>query len=148
MDLILDLLTPLRTTRNYSATAHLHALLFTTATAKPFTACCVLTSRSLATASNSGDSSASRAQVLLSQRPVQNSCQFPPNCQLSRYHPFSIILSAKLKSFTTGGLPPISSSWRQPLETHDHRFFFLQLNPCCYSPYVTFSLARGWVCLL
>jgi hypothetical protein len=25
--------------------------------------------------------------------------------------------------FTTGGLPPISSSWRQSLETHDHRFF-------------------------
>jgi hypothetical protein len=34
---------------------------------------CVLTRRSLATASNSGDSSASRPQVLLSQPPVQNS---------------------------------------------------------------------------
>jgi hypothetical protein len=35
-------------------------------------ACCVLTSRSLATASNSGDSSVSRSQVLSSQLPVQN----------------------------------------------------------------------------
>jgi hypothetical protein len=35
----------------------------------------VLTSRSLTTASKSGDSAASRAQVLLSQPPVQNSCQ-------------------------------------------------------------------------
>jgi hypothetical protein len=39
----------------------------------PFPACCVFTSRSLATASNSGDCSASRAQVLSSQPPNQNS---------------------------------------------------------------------------
>jgi hypothetical protein len=38
-----------------------------------FPACCVFTRRSLATASKSGDSSASRAQVLCSQPPVQNS---------------------------------------------------------------------------
>jgi hypothetical protein len=39
---------------------------------KPFPACCVFTSRSLATASNSGGSLASRAQVLSSQPSVQN----------------------------------------------------------------------------
>jgi hypothetical protein len=43
-----------------------------TAAAKPFPAFYVFTSRSLATAFNSGDSSASRAQVLSSQTPVQN----------------------------------------------------------------------------
>jgi hypothetical protein len=48
--------------------------------------------------------------------------------------------------FTTGGLPPISSSWRQTLETHNQYFF--QLNACGYSPYVTSSLTRGWVCCL
>jgi hypothetical protein len=48
-------------TSNYSATASPHNSQQTTAPAKPFPACCVLTSRSLATASNSGDSSASRA---------------------------------------------------------------------------------------
>jgi hypothetical protein len=37
-----------------------------------FPACCVFTSRSLATAANSGDPSASRAQVLSSQPPVHN----------------------------------------------------------------------------
>jgi hypothetical protein len=41
------------------------------------------------------------------------------------------------------GLPPISSSWRQTLETHDQYFF--QLNTCRYSPFVTSSLTRGWV---
>jgi hypothetical protein len=37
----------------------------TTAPAKPFPACCVFNSRSLATDTKSGDSSASRAQVLV-----------------------------------------------------------------------------------
>jgi hypothetical protein len=64
---------PLGTTSNYRATANLHTLQITTAPAKPFLACCVLTSSSLATDPNSEDSSASRAQVLLSQPPVQNS---------------------------------------------------------------------------
>jgi hypothetical protein len=66
---------PLGTTNNYSDIANLHIVQITTAPAKPFPACCVLTSPSLATASNSGDSSSSRAQVPLSQPPVQNSCQ-------------------------------------------------------------------------
>jgi predicted Zn-dependent protease with MMP-like domain len=30
-----------------------------------------------------------------------------------------------------------------PLENNDKRFLF-QLNPCSHSPYVTFSLTRGW----
>jgi hypothetical protein len=47
----------------------------------------------------------------------------------------------------TGGLRPISSSWRQaPLRPTTRMFF--QLNPCGHSPYVTFSLTRGRVCLL
>jgi hypothetical protein len=58
--------TRLGTTSNYSATANLHNSQITTAPAKPFPACCVFTSSSLATASNSGDSSASRSQVLSS----------------------------------------------------------------------------------
>jgi hypothetical protein len=36
----------------------------------------------------------------------------------------------------------------KPLENHDQRFCFLQLNPCGHSPYVTSSLTRGWVCVL
>jgi hypothetical protein len=45
--------------------------------------------------------------------------------------------------FTTGGLPPISSSWRQAPWDSRSAFFF-QLNVCGHSPYVT-SLKRGWV---
>jgi hypothetical protein len=69
------LYTQLGTTLNYSATANLNDSQITTAPAKAFPACCIFTSRSLTTASSSGDSSVLRAQVLLSQPPVQNSTQ-------------------------------------------------------------------------
>jgi hypothetical protein len=62
----------LGTASDYSATADLHNSQITTAPATSFPACCVLTSRSLATAFNSGNFSASHAQVVSSQAPVQN----------------------------------------------------------------------------
>jgi hypothetical protein len=71
-----------------SAVAILHTSPITTPPAKTFSACCVFTSRSLATASNSGDSSASLVQVLSSQIPVQNSTlnrQPTTNCQAGGY---------------------------------------------------------------
>jgi hypothetical protein len=34
----------------------------------------------------------------------------------------------------------------KPLQTHDQ--YFLQLNLCGYSPYVTIFLTKGWVCCL
>jgi hypothetical protein len=58
-----------------------------------------------------------------------------------------IVQSQNQSYFTTGGLPPISSSWRQALEAHDQRFFS-QLNYCGNSPYITSSLTRRWLCLL
>jgi hypothetical protein len=64
--------TRLGTTSNYSATTNHHNSEIRTP-AYPFAACCVFTSLSLATASNSGDSSASRVQVLTSKHSVQNS---------------------------------------------------------------------------
>jgi hypothetical protein len=76
LDWWMDLLTTYTrhgTTSSYSATANLNNSQITAAPAKPFPACYVFTSRSLATAANSGDSSASRAQDLFSQPPVQNS---------------------------------------------------------------------------
>jgi hypothetical protein len=49
--------------------------------------------------------------------------------------------------FTTGGLPPISSSWRQaPWDSR--QVIFCQLNTCSHSPYVTSSLTRGCGCSL
>jgi hypothetical protein len=76
------------------------------------------------------------------------------NCQLSRCYLFSIIFDCHFSTnsesqsyFTTGGLPPISLSWYQA--PWDQRpVFFFQLNICCYSPYITPSLTRGWVCCL
>jgi hypothetical protein len=35
-----------------------------------------------------------------------------------------------------------------PLETHGQNFIFSQLNTCGHSPYITYSLTRGWVCHL
>jgi hypothetical protein len=49
--------------------------------------------------------------------------------------------------FTTGGLPPISSSWRQD-PRYSRTAIFSQLNTCGYSPYVTSSLTRGLICRL
>jgi hypothetical protein len=101
-----NLYTLLRTTGNSSATSNLHTSKLTTAAAKPFRACCVFISLSLATASNSGESSASRPQVFLSQPPVQNSCQLSAllslpcraqtNCQPSTYSMPSLLSSLLL----------------------------------------------------
>jgi hypothetical protein len=63
LDLLTHLYTPLGTTSMYGAIANLHTSQITTAPAKPFPACCDSNSRSLATACNSGDSSASRTHV-------------------------------------------------------------------------------------
>jgi hypothetical protein len=71
-----------------------------------------------------------RAQVLSSHTPVQN---WTKQSQSQSY-------------FTTGGLSPISSSWRQaPWDKTSH--FIFQLNICSFSPYVTSSLIRERVCL-
>jgi hypothetical protein len=70
-----------------------------------FPACCVFTSRSLVTASNSGDSSASRAQVL--QPPMQNSTL---NWQLTRAH-----IKSSLHSRTSNSLSlslSLSVNWQ------------------------------------
>jgi hypothetical protein len=62
------LYTPLGTTSNYSA----DNLKITTAPAKAFAAYWVFTSHCLATASNSGGSSASRAHVVTFRRTTRN----------------------------------------------------------------------------
>jgi hypothetical protein len=102
---------PLGTTSNYSDTAKFYNSQITTPPAKPFPACSVFTSRSLAAASNSEESSASRVQVLFSQPPMENS-QFPQsqvrtiifgtlnpalccNSQLPCYHLFSVCFGCK-----------------------------------------------------
>jgi hypothetical protein len=81
----------------------------TTAPAKPFPACCVFTSRSLATASDSGDASASRPQVLSSQTAVQNwlgcpSClQDNSSARTRQKHPVSNSTSIVARRFVAAG---------------------------------------------
>jgi hypothetical protein len=60
---------------NYRATAYPHTLQITAGNTKSPPNCSVFNSLALATASNSAHSSGSRAQVLWSQPPVQNSSQ-------------------------------------------------------------------------
>jgi hypothetical protein len=67
--------TRLGTRSNYRATANLHNSQITTSPAKPLPTCCSFTSSSLETVSNSGDFSASVAQILPSQPSMQNSIQ-------------------------------------------------------------------------
>jgi hypothetical protein len=89
----LDLLylnTRLVTTSNYSAIADLHILQITAANTKYFAARSVFTSRYLATASSSGDPSASRTQVLPSLTLVPNYLPAILSTKLDR-HLFSII---------------------------------------------------------
>jgi hypothetical protein len=66
------LYTSLGTTSDDKATANLHNSQITTAPAKPFPACFASTSRSLPSASNSGDSSVSLTHVIPVQRISRN----------------------------------------------------------------------------
>jgi hypothetical protein len=88
------LYTRLGTSSNYSATANLHALQMTTAHAKSLPACCVFTSRSLVTATNSGGSSASALKFSLHSLPYKTDFVAPivfliiPQHEPSRKHRF------------------------------------------------------------
>jgi hypothetical protein len=110
------LYTRLGTTSNYSAIAYLHTLQITPATAKPFPACCVFISRSLATASNSGDSSASRAQVL-SSRAELNSQVTTARLAAISHQPPSLLFTDWLSTNPLSSLPTelqghlISTNW-------------------------------------
>jgi hypothetical protein len=117
------------TTNKYNIVADLHTLQITTAQSKSLPACSVFSKRFLVTASNHGYSSAS-----------------------------------VLKSSLNGGsLPTAYSSewellydWRLTanqfvlaIKPWDSRpVIFFQLNTCGYSPYVTSSVTRAWVCHL
>jgi hypothetical protein len=68
-----------------------------------FPTCCVFISCSLAAASNSGDSSASRTQVLSSQLSVQNclstdNSQLPPRLAAISHQPPSLLFTGRLSA--------------------------------------------------
>jgi hypothetical protein len=103
------LYTPLETASNCSAIADLHSLQITTATTKPSTAYCVFNSRSLATASNSGDYSASRAHVVTVWR---ISC-IQTRCQLS-YQLQCHLFSDSFAELLSTANPQLNSLTHQP----------------------------------
>jgi hypothetical protein len=94
---------------NYSAIANLCNSQITTAPAKHFPAYFVFTSRSLATASDNRNSSASRAQVLFSQTPIQNWLGRPSFLQdnslagITQKHPISNSASIAARRLVAAG---------------------------------------------
>jgi hypothetical protein len=140
-----DLLTPARTTSTYNAAADIH-----TANHRMLSLCCTFTSRSLAMASNSGDYSASRAQVLFLQPPMRN---WTLNCQLN-YSAISFLppLQSSILSYSLSRsrslLPAIS--WQRsflassPAVTHGHRSVQCQ-DLCVLFSSLFLPLVKGWV---
>jgi hypothetical protein len=116
--------------------ANLHNLQFTAASTKTSPALSAFNSRVLVTDINSVGSAASRAQVFPLWR---ISCNWTLSILLSQNHSQSQCQSQSL--------PPSSFSWRQAPWGPRQAIFF-QLNISTYSPYVTCSLTRGWVCHL
>jgi hypothetical protein len=103
MDWILDLLTPYAHHSGlyvmYNATANLHNS--------------IINSRSLVTASNSGDCAASRAQVLSSPTPVQNRLPAIPPIELAHF--LFLVPLAELtgtQHFPSDELPTLNSVFR------------------------------------
>jgi hypothetical protein len=69
-------------------------------------------------------------------------------CRYSTPPPHGTYDSSQSQShFTTGGLPPINSSWSRASWDPRPKIFF-QLNSCGNSSYVTSSLTRRCVCLV
>jgi hypothetical protein len=105
----------------------------------------VFTRRFLATDFNNGDSSSSVLTLLLSgEYPTTElaglSSQLTADWVRVRVRVrVTLRLAVYRQSVCLGA---------SPLEAHDQRFFFFQLNSCANSPYVTSSLTRRWGCLL
>jgi hypothetical protein len=94
-----------------------------------FPACCVFTSSSLTTASNSGDSSASRAQVLPSPTLVRNNLPDIPSTELERHLSSS---SLPERNCTRHSLAkPQLSSFIPTLHGPNRKHRFQRYHYCC-----------------
>jgi hypothetical protein len=154
------LYTPLGTTSNYSAIADLYTLQITTAPAKSSPVCGFSNSHSLATACNGGDSSASSAQVLLSQPPVMNSCQLSTlapsllslhcRAQMNR-QPSTELVRVRVRVRVRVMLRPTISRLvclgiKHPSGAYDQIFITVRHLRVCWCG--ALSLTRGRVCRL
>jgi hypothetical protein len=107
----------IRTTSNYSVTANLNALQITAANINPSPACNMFNSRFLVTASNSGDYSAPRAQVL----PVR---------LISRNWTLSIPPTV-ISRDPVNSLEPVWDPWANPTENTAFNKFSIVVIDCC-----------------
>jgi hypothetical protein len=121
-----------------------------------FSVCCIFTGCRLVTASNAVAFSASMFTpywlVTLSQF-TQCSNWLNPILAAISHQPTLLTAVSRLKIsqsqsyFTTGGLPPINSSWhRAPWDSRPE--FFNQLSTCGHNPYIKLSLTIGRLCHL
>jgi hypothetical protein len=126
LDLLTTYTTRLGTTSNNSVTANLHTLQITVANTKSSAAC----SCSLATVSNSVDSSASHAQVLLSQPLVQKSCQFRqlPTANLT-IAPSLLSLPSRAQLSSTN--PQLCLNYLTAITRDSLNYSQLAWDPCC-----------------
>jgi hypothetical protein len=123
--------------------------------ARSSTACSIFTSRCFVTNLNNEDSSASVVTLLPAGYHFTTglrhlfSVSLPElNSHLTLYQLTTLGHSHSHSYFTTGGLRPVSSSWRQaPLRLTTSNSFS-KLNTCGHCRYVTSSLTKGWVCRL
>jgi hypothetical protein len=110
-----------------------------------FSVCCGFTSRCLVTADVPLPGGSRTVSVPQLPASISNSSQ-----GLNRSGPLThsftpLTLRVRESYFTTGGLPPVSWSWRQAPWDSRPDILFLQLSSCGNSPYVTISLTRSWV---
>jgi hypothetical protein len=124
--------TKLVTTPNYSAIANFHNLQFNRVHTKSFPVRSVFSSSCLVTAPNNGYSSASGLKFSLNNGSLPTELFFRVRVRIT------LRLSVYRLSVRLGD---------NPLRLTTSNFKF-QLNTCGYSPYVTPSLTRGWVCRL
>jgi hypothetical protein len=118
------------TTSNYNTVANFHTLHFTTTHAKSFKS--AVASHFPVTDLNNGDSSATVLSYIRSF--------------LHRLHCKSLTSESELLydwRFTANQFVLATSPLRPTT-----RIFIFQLHTCGYSPYVTSSLTRGWLCRL
>jgi hypothetical protein len=127
-----------------------------------FPAFCAFISHSLETASNSGDSWLHTLRFYLhsllcrthlstdSRTIVPSHLSLPCRAQLN-WQPSTELVRVRVRVRVTVQLAVPYQSVHlgaKPLEIHNQYFFFPQQNTCGYSPYITSSLTRGWVCHL
>jgi hypothetical protein len=105
-----------------------------------FSVCCIfihcrLVSASITAASSSSVFTSLLTSNCLTTNSYSSNCCLKTLAQSYQRVRVTLWLAVYCQSVRLGG---------KSLQTHNQNFYFS--NTCCYSPYVTSSLTRGWVC--